>query len=149
MFVQSAFTDTKTRSNKRVRPKTSKKSFRSVTGKINGSGSNGSSSTYGTRRKNGTQSKIKFPEISAWKVILISCLIGAFGILYISHVFSTQQTLQEVQQLESEFIKIKRIHSEKRLEFDRMVGPKEIYQKAQEQGFINAGPADRVLILNK
>ncbi|MEX0769375.1 MAG: hypothetical protein WD035_01505 [Balneolaceae bacterium] len=149
MFVQSKFTDTKTRSNKRTPSKKGVKYFRPATGRTKSSGSIGLSPSYGRRKNNGTQSKLKFPSITPWKVILISFLIGIFGILYINHVFSTQRTLQEVQQLESEFNKIKRIHSEKRLEFDRMIGPKEIYQKAQEQGFINPGPADKVLILNK
>lgn len=150
MFVQSSFKEKKVRSNKRTnRIRKDIKYFRPSSGKTNGLNSNGSSSHHGRRKKNGSKNKIKFPAFSPWKVILTSFLIGIFGILYISHVFSTQQTLREVQQLESEFNKIKRIHSEKRMEFDRRVGPKEIYQKAREQGFINAGPADQVLILKK
>jgi hypothetical protein len=52
----------------------------------------------------------------------------------------------EVQQLEREFNQAQRIYEEQRLSYDRLVGPKEIYQKARQQGFINAGPADQIII---
>ncbi|MFU8811698.1 MAG: hypothetical protein ACNA78_01955 [Balneolaceae bacterium] len=89
--------------------------------------------------------KQSFPSITPWKVILASFLIGVCGLLYIGHVFGTQQVLHEVQQLEAEFNRAQRLHNEKRLEYDRLVGPKEIYDKARREGFINAGPADQVL----
>jgi len=63
-------------------------------------------------------------------------------------VFSTQETLREVQQLENSFNKTQRIYNEQRLEYDRMIGPKEIYQKARQQGFINAGPADQIITID-
>jgi len=91
------------------------------------------------------KSKKKLPVITPWKVILASFLIGVCGLMYLSHVFSTQQLLREVQQLELEYNRAKRLYDEKRLVYDRMIGPKEIYQKAQENGFVNAGPADKVL----
>ena len=104
---------------------------------------------HGKRKKIEAKGKINLPSITPWKVILTSFLIGICGILYITHVFSLQQSLQEVQQLENEFNQAQRIHVEQRLAYDRMVGPKEIYHRAQEQGFINAGPADQVIILKK
>lgn len=151
MFMQNTLTQNPKRSNKRKNGrKKSVKKFRSV----NGNGSKGSitgghNPHYGTRKTNKAKNKIKLPTFTPWKVILTSFLIGACGLLYINHVFSTQQTLQEVQQLEAEFNKVQRIHAEKRLVYDRMIGPKEIYQNARDQGFINAGPADRILILKK
>ncbi len=95
------------------------------------------------------KSKKKLPVITPWKVILASFLIGVCGLLYLSHVFSTQQLLREVQQLELEYNRAKRLYDEKRLMYDRMIGPKEIYQKAQENGFVNAGPADKVLLIEE
>lgn len=114
----------------------------------NGSITGGSSPTHGRRIHNDTPKKKRtLPAFTPWKVILASFLIGVCGILYIGHVFSTQQTLLEVQQLETEYNKAMRLYNEQRLAYDRLVGPKEIYQKAREQGFVNAGPADQIIHL--
>ncbi len=105
----------------------------------------GSAPSYGRRINKEASKKAKLPAFTPWKIILASILIGACGLIYIGHVFSTQQSLIEVQQLENEYNKALRLYNEKRLEYDRMVGPKEIYQQARERGFINAGPADRII----
>jgi hypothetical protein len=104
---------------------------------------------YG-RRINTTDQKNKtstLPAFTPWKIVLAGFLIGICGIIYISHVFSTQQTLTEVNQLENEYNKALRIYQEKRLTYERMTGPKEIYQKARELGFVNAGPADQIIYI--
>lgn len=106
----------------------------------------GSAHIYGRRSVN-TPQKRKLPVFTPWKVALASFLIGICGILYIGHVFNTQQALLEVNQLENEFNKAQRIYNEKRLTFDRLTGPKEIYQQARLSGFVNAGPADQVIII--
>lgn len=127
--------DPKTRKNVRKEPK------KSVTG--------GHTPHYGHRKKKSSgEPPLSLPSITPWKVILTSFLIGICGFIYISHVFATQQLLEEVQQLEHEFNRVNRIHSEHRLEYDRMVGPREIYQRARQKGFVNAGPADRVITLD-
>ena len=114
----------------------------------NGTITGGSSPTHGRRiHQNTPKKKRTLPAFTPWKVILASFLIGVCGILYIGHVFSTQQTLREVQQLEVEYNKAMRLYNEQRLAFDRLVGPKEIYQRAREQGFVNAGPADQIIHL--
>ncbi|MEX1063436.1 MAG: hypothetical protein WEC12_07525 [Balneolaceae bacterium] len=163
MIMQSTLTGNKTRPNRRAGParkKTAKKTVQAFRDTLNrgGSrnrGSSGGSVTgghiplYGTRKKARASDKINLPSVTPWKVILASFMIGICGLIYITHVFSTQQTLQQVQQIEDEYNKVNRIYEERRLEYDRMVGPKEIYQRAREQGFINAGPADPVIILKK
>ncbi|MEX1010802.1 MAG: hypothetical protein WDZ29_01945 [Balneolaceae bacterium] len=103
----------------------------------------------GTRKRTDKKAKSGLSVITPWKVILTSFLIGICGILYISHLFGTQSALQEVQQLQAEYTKVQRIHAEQRLAYERMVGPKEIYQNARELGFINAGPADRVITIQR
>jgi hypothetical protein len=30
-----------------------------------------------------------------------------------------------------------------------MIGPAEIYRKAEEQGFVNGGPADKIIIIKE
>ncbi len=107
----------------------------------------GSAPSHGRRISNDPPKK-NLPAFTPWKVILASFLIGVCGILYIGHVFNTQQSLSEVQQLENEFNRAQRLYNEQRLAYDRMVGPKEIYQKARERGFVNAGSADQIIYLN-
>lgn len=113
-----------------------------------GINTDGSAPTYG-RRINTDQinKKSKLPAFTPWKIVLAGFLIGICGIIYISHVFSTQQTLTEVNQLEYEYNQALRIYHEKRLTYERMTGPKEIYQKARELGFVNAGPADQIIYI--
>lgn len=128
--------------NKRpsARSNGSKKSIR-----IAGAG-NGSTGrvVYGKKRKQ-EEKKLSLPSIPAWKLIVSAIVIGALGVLYLNHIFATQQLLAEVQQLENQYQKAKRRHEDYRLTYDRMIGPKEIYEKAKKQGFINGGPSDKVI----
>ncbi|MDR9417828.1 hypothetical protein [Gracilimonas sp.] len=96
-----------------------------------------------------TKGKVSMPKIKPWKVILGSILIGIMGLLYLTHVFSTQQLLEEVQAIEAEYNRARAQYDELKLSYDRMVGPADIYQKAEEQGFINGGPAEEVIIIEE
>lgn len=108
----------------------------------------GSAPSHGRRKRTSQKTiKTKLPAFTPWKVVLASFLIGICGIFYISHVFNTQQALLEVNRLEIEHNRAMRLYHEKRLIYDRMTGPKEIYQKAREQGFVNAGPANQIIII--
>ncbi len=89
--------------------------------------------------------KISIPKPKPGKVFLVVLALGIFGFFYLNHVFSTQQLLKEVQLLEQEYQKAKSIHDEYKLEYDKLVGPSEIYQKAKELGFIDKGPADQII----
>lgn len=113
----------------------------------NGNTTGSTTGSHGRRISKNSGKRSKMPVFTPWKVILGTFLFGVFGILYIGHVFKTQQAYQEVQQLQNEFNKTKRLYDEKRLSYDRLVGPKEIYQKAREQGFVNGGPSDEILHL--
>ncbi|MTI87134.1 MAG: hypothetical protein FH748_04110 [Balneolaceae bacterium] len=92
---------------------------------------------------------IKVPKVTPWKVILGSLIIGALGVLYLTHVFATQYLLEEVKQLEAEYNIARSAHDELKLRYDRMIGPSEIYDKAEEQGFVNGGPAEQVIIIEE
>ncbi len=94
-------------------------------------------------------SKIGIPKVKPWKVIVGSLIIGILGLMYLTHVFSTQNLLQEVQQLEAEYNRARAQYDELKLQYDRMAGPAEVYRKAEEQGFINGGPADNVIIIKE
>lgn len=82
-------------------------------------------------------------------MIIGSIIIGALGLLYLTHVFATQRLLEEVQTLEAEYNRSRAQYDELRLRYDRMVGPAEIYRKAEGQGFLNGGPADKVIIIKE
>ncbi len=107
----------------------------------------GSAQPHGRRLYTDQKRKTKLPAFTPWKVVLASFLIGICGIIYIGHVFSTQQLLMEVNQLENEYNKALRLYHEQRLVYDRMTGPKEIYQHARNQGFVNTGPADQIIYI--
>lgn len=92
--------------------------------------------------------RLVVPSIAPWKMVLGSICIGLCGLLYITHLLSTQQLLEEVQTLQHEYNRTHRIYNETKLQYDRMTGPKEIYQRARDAGFVNAGPTDYILNLN-
>ena len=115
------------------------------------SGSN--SRVYGRHVRNGKGKKkrkrIPFPAVKPWKVIAGAIVLGLLGLLYLKHVFATQELLREVQQAEREYNQVKRLHSNYRLTYDQMTGPAEIYEKAKDLGFINGGPAEKVIEVKK
>lgn len=88
-------------------------------------------------------------NIQPWKVILGMLVIGLFGFMYLTHVFSTQKLLEEVQVLEAEYNKVRSQHDALKLQYDRMIGPAEIYNKAEKAGFVNGGPADKIIVIKK
>lgn len=94
-------------------------------------------------------SKMGLPTVKPWKVIIGSVIIGVLGLLYLTHVFATQHLLEEVQGLEAEYNKARAQYDELKLRYDRMIGPAEIYRKAEKQGFVNGGPADKVIIIKE
>lgn len=145
MLVKSPMQKTKVRPNKRKKNKKSKK--KKTTKKSTASGS----TVYGKKVKNanGSTSRFSLPKIKPWKVIVGAVVLGLLGMLYLKHVFATQELLREVQQLEREYNQAKRLHSNYRLTYDRMIGPAEIYNKANNRGFINGGPAEKVIEVEK
>lgn len=140
MIVKSPMQKKDVRSNRRRVNPQPKRSNGAKTG------GNGTQRIYGRKKKPKRESKFSsFKQIQPWKVIVGTILIGAAGLLYLTHIFATQQLHQEVQQLEREYNKAKRLHADYRLTYDRMTGPSEIYSRARELGFINGGPADKVI----
>tara|TARA_R110002096_G_scaffold97694_17_gene217794 strand:- start:14103 stop:14519 length:417 start_codon:yes stop_codon:yes gene_type:complete len=91
--------------------------------------------------------KSRIQDIKPWKVILASVIAGVFGFMYLTHVFATQSLLEEVQILEVEFNKARSKHDALKLQYDKMVGPADIYRNAEQAGFVNGGPADKVITI--
>lgn len=142
MLIKSPMKKDKVKQNRRKKNKKSSKSSKRIL--INGNKTNG--------RKNGSAKKkkgIRFPKLKPWKVIIGAIVLGALGILYLNHVFATQELLREVNQLESEYNQVKRMHTDYKLIYDRMIGPAEIYENAKQAGFINGGPAEKVIEVEK
>ena len=125
-------------------------------GARNGNGTrsqNGNGSQKGAgNRSNGrkTREKTGLPTIwSPWKLILLSILLGIAGSVYLTHVFETQNTLREVQQLRREYERAHRVHTEVRRNYDRMTGPAEVYNRAASLGMISGGAADPVIVIDR
>lgn len=144
MIVKSPLKERKTKPN--VRKDSPKRKNGTSKKFINTQSSSGN---YGKPIKEAKKGGISLPKPKPWKVILVAFVIGGLGILYLNHVFATQQLLREVQQLEREYNQTKRMHDDYRLTFDRMIGPAEIYDKAKAQGFINSGPAEKIIEVDK
>lgn len=135
----------KVKPNRRNKSAGKKKARSNTSFKSNGSGN------YGQRIKSDKEKKKKLslPNIKPWKVIVGALIIGALGVLYLNHVFATQKLLQDVQKLQRKYNQAKRLHNDYKLEYDRMIGPSEIYQKAKQKGFVNGGPAEKVIEVQK
>ena len=130
------------------KPKRPKPNRRKVTPKKGKNGSkrtNGKSSkSHGKKIKN-EHKLFSLGQVQPWKIILGVIVAGVLGLFYLKHVFATQELLAEVEQLEQQYEQIKRKHDYYRLTYDRMIGPKEIYDKAKAAGFIDGGPAEKVI----
>lgn len=141
MHIKSPLKKEKVKKNKRNKSGGNKKTVRRDTGFRSNGGS------YGKRIKQKEEKTKRFslPTLTPWKVILGAVVMGLLGVTYLNHVFATQQLLEEVNQLEAEYNQVKRMHDDYRLTYDRMIGPAEIYEKAKNRGFINGGPAEKVI----
>ncbi|PAU94496.1 hypothetical protein CK503_06780 [Aliifodinibius salipaludis] len=142
MHIKSPMKKDKVKKNRRSNNKKSSRSSNRIL--INGS--NGNKRTNGsTKKKKG----ISLPKLKPWKVIAGAIVLGLLGIVYLNHVFATQELLREVNQLEAEYNRVQRMHTDYKLIYDRIIGPAEIYENAQEAGFINGGPAEKVIEVEK
>ncbi len=141
MLIKSPLKKEKVKENKRNKS-AGKRKNRNRTTSFRSNGGN-----YGKRIKSkDDESKIfSLPTVKPWKVILGAMVMGLLGVVYLNHVFATQELLQEVNQLEREYNQVKRMHSDYKLTYDRMIGPAEIYEKAKSRGFINGGPAEKII----
>lgn len=132
---------------KNVRPNLRKVQKGKRTGKSSFPKGGSSGVNYGHKagQKDKKRSKLSVAKIKPWKIILAAFVIGALGMLYLHHVFATQELLREVQQMEQQYNQARRLNSDYRLMYDRMTGPAEIYEKAKELGFVNGGPAEQII----
>lgn len=144
MLIKSPMKKDKVKQNRRAKNKKKKSSNSSNRILINGS--NGQQKHHGSSKSN---KGLSLPKIKPWKVIVGAMVLGVLGIIYLNHVFVTQQLLREVNQLEAEYNRVKRMHTDYKLIYDRMIGPAEIYENAKNAGFINGGPAEKVIEVEK
>lgn len=142
MHIKSPLKKEKVKKNKRNKSAGKKQSRRIDTGSTTNGGN------YGRRinqKDDGDTKGFSFPRLKPWKVILGALVMGLLGVMYLNHVFATQELLREVNQLEREYNQVERMHDDYRLQYDRMIGPAEIYEQAKNRGFINGGPAEKVI----
>lgn len=143
MLIKSPMKKDKVKQNKRS---TSKQNKKSTLKKVH---SNGQSHGRRIPKNNNKDKGFSLPSIKPWKAIVGALIVGALGVVYLNHVFATQELLREVQQLEREYNQVKRMHDNYRLTYDRMIGPADIYENAKNAGFINGGPAEKVIEVEK
>jgi hypothetical protein len=116
----------------------------------NGNGTNGSNGVpKPTNGRKARKSPVRSTLWSPWKLILLSILLGIAGSVYLTHVFETQNTLREVQQLRRDYERAHRVHTEVRRNYDRMTGPAEVYNRAASLGMISGGAADPVIVIDR
>lgn len=137
MFIHTPMNKKETNSNlRKVNAPSTKKRY----------GKRSSSNNYKSFKRQGREKgSKKWAKIKPWKVIVATIALGLLGILYLTHVFTTQQILRDVEQLERQHQKAKRIYLDRKLIYDRLTGPTFIYPKAKSMGFVNGGPADKII----
>jgi hypothetical protein len=86
-------------------------------------------------------------RFKAWKMISLIILIGIAGLFYVNHVFQTQAVLTEVSALERDYERVRRIHADRKFQFERLTGPAEVQRRASQQGLIHGGAAEGVIIV--
>lgn len=104
-----------------------------------------SAENHGNRTKNKKKSHLHLPHIAPWKIIVGVILLGGIGILYLHHVFATQRLLQKVQAMEKQHKQAQRRYKKVRMKYYRLTGPVNITTKAKKMGFVNGGPAKRII----
>lgn len=139
MLIKSPMKKEKVKQNHRIRNKSENSSNRI---RINWE----NRTQYNNTNK---KKELFFTQVKPWKVIIGALVLGIIGMLYLNHVFTTQKLLREVNQLEREYERINRMHTNYKLIYDRMIGPTEIYENAKKAGFINGGPAEKVIEVEK
>lgn len=137
MLVKSPMKKKKTKQNRR-------KSSSGRKGNTGKRSSKTGSGNHGRRARKGKTKRL-LPSVEPWKIILGIVIAGLLGMLYLNHVFATQELLAEVQKKEQQYNQVKRSHDSYRLMYDRMIGPAEISTKAKRLGFVNGGPAEKVI----
>lgn len=142
MLIKSPMKKDEVKKNRRTKNKKSSKDSKRIL--INGN--YGQKKNYGSKK---SKKGLSLPKLKPWKVIMGAVVLGALGIIYLNHVFATQELLREVNQLEAEYNRVQRMHTDYKLIYDRMIGPAEIYENAKNAGFINGGPAEKVIEVDK
>lgn len=152
MFVHSPLSNNKTAPN--VRKRRSRKNSPKNSGNhphdsnLIFSPTNGTAKTYAVKKKS-AETKPRWPKIKPWKIIVGTIVIGIGGLLYLNHVFQTQQLLQQVNKLQSQYEKVQRVYADTKYTYDRMIGPAEVYSKASKLGLVSGSPANQVIIIKK
>jgi hypothetical protein len=140
MLVKSPMKEPETKQNRRkAAPKREKPSRNEKQSKRGNHG----------RRTKKRKRKPLFSRIAPWKVIVGIIVIGGLGMLYLHHLFATRKLLDNVQQMENKYQKVKRQHKKYKLKYEHMIGPAEVTRKAKALGFINGGPAKKIIKVSK
>lgn len=149
MYVQSPLQNNRAKPNRRQKQQSSKSKAAFFGGNGHAPKSHGRRIDPNTHRYTPAEAAAHASEkkVSPFKIILFAVFAGAFGILYLSHVFATQKEYKAVLELRREYEKIQRLHADRQFTYDRMTGPAEVYSRAKTLGLKDGGPADGVITI--
>lgn len=143
MFIKSSYSNSNAPANTR---KNSRKGF--VSAKFRKTLSSQKTKSATSNRyvsPKSTKNPKPIITIAPRSLILWAVIVGLFGFGYITHVFTTQQILAQVNETRVEYERARIIYDNRALIYHRMTGPAEIYLRAKEQGFIDKDPSDRII----
>lgn len=103
----------------------------------------------GANRLSGNRAKGStfLERVSTTRFALLIVGVAVLFTLYVGHVHATQDLLAQVQQERRENLRLHLKHNRLKGEFDRMVGPAVIYERAHELGLVEEpdfGPTIRI-----
>lgn len=81
-------------------------------------------------------------SIAPGYIILWSFILGICGYVYITHVFTTQRMLTELNEARQQLDRAQIIHEDRMLQLERISGPAEVLSRARSMGLENHGPPE-------
>lgn len=88
-------------------------------------------------------------QISTAKFALLILSVAAAFTLYVGHVHATQEALADVQQLRRENLRLHMQANRLQGEYDRLIGPSEIYERAFKLGLVEGVDYGATLTLDR
>ncbi len=107
--------------------------------------------TFGERKGAEKPSKpsVFGQKFTAGKVMLITLLLGAAGLMYLMHIFTMQQMLRDITRMTKDYERARLRYEDRMLTWERKTGPAEIYLKAKANGLEYGGLTDQTLVVEK
>lgn len=100
---------------------------------------------FGERKVADAKQPVSSKSFSAGRAISVTFLLGLAGVIYLAHVFATQRIIRDMQVLQKEYERARRLYEDRVLTYQRKTGPAEIQLKAKAAGFEFGGLHDETI----